>query len=34
MKYKILIVFAKFYEDLSKNLVFGAKEKQLLFLKI
>ena len=27
MKYKILIVLAKFYEDLSKNLIFGAKEK-------
>ena len=27
MKYKILIVLAKFYEDLSKNLAFGAKEK-------
>ena len=27
MKYKILIVSAKFYEDLSKNLIFGAKEK-------
>ena len=27
MKYKILIVFAKFYKDLSKNLIFGAKEK-------
>ena len=27
MKYKILIVLAKFYEDLSQNLIFGAKEK-------
>ena len=27
MKYKILIVLAKFYKDLSKNLIFGAKEK-------
>ena len=27
MKYKILIVSAKFYEDLSKNLISGAKEK-------
>ena len=27
MKYKILIVLAKFYEDLSKNLIAGAKEK-------
>jgi len=27
VKYKILIVMAKFYEDLSKNLIFGAKEK-------
>ena len=27
MKYKILIVLAKFYEDLSKNIIFGAKEK-------
>ena len=27
MKYKILIVLAKFYEDLSKNLILGAKEK-------
>ena len=27
MKYKILIVLAKFYEDLSKNLVSGAKKK-------
>ena len=27
MKYKILIVLAKFYEDLSKNLISGAKEK-------
>ena len=27
MKYKILIVSAKFYEDLSKNLILGAKEK-------
>jgi len=27
VKYKILIVLAKFYEDLSKNLAFGAKEK-------
>ena len=27
MKYKILIVLAKFYNDLSKNLVFGAKKK-------
>ena len=27
MKYKILIILAKFYKDLSKNLIFGAKEK-------
>ena len=27
MKYKILIVSAKFYEDLSKKLIFGTKEK-------
>ena len=27
MKYKILIVLAKFYEDLSKNLLLGAKKK-------
>ena len=27
MKYKILIVLAKFYEDLSKNLISGAKKK-------
>ena len=27
MKYKILIVLAKFYGDLSENLIFGAKEK-------
>ncbi len=27
MKYKILIVLAKFYEDLSKNLILGAKKK-------
>jgi len=27
VKYKILIVLAKFYEDLSKNLISGAKEK-------
>jgi len=27
MKYKILIVLAKFYKNLSKNLIFGAKEK-------
>ena len=27
MKYKILIVVAKFYNDLSKNLVSGAKKK-------
>ena len=27
MKYKILIVSAKFYEDLSKNLITGTKEK-------
>ena len=27
MKYKVLIVLAKFYEDLSKNLIFGAKGK-------
>ena len=27
MKYKILIVLANFYEDLSKNLIFGAIEK-------
>ena len=27
MKHKILIVLAKFYEDLSQNLIFGAKEK-------
>ena len=27
MKYKILIVLAKFYKDLSKNLILGAKEK-------
>ena len=27
MKYKILIVSAKFYEDLSKNLILGAKKK-------
>ena len=27
MKYKILIVLAKFYEDLSKNLISGTKEK-------
>ena len=27
MKYKILIVLAKFYEDLSKNLMTGTKEK-------
>ena len=27
MKYKILIVLAKFYKDLSKNLISGAKEK-------
>ena len=27
MKYKILIVLAKFYEDISKNLIIGAKEK-------
>ena len=27
MKYKILIVLANFYEDLSKNLISGAKEK-------
>ena len=27
MKYKILIVLANYYEDLSKNLISGAKEK-------
>ena len=27
MKYKILIVLAKFYEDLSKNLISGANKK-------
>jgi len=27
VKYKILIVLAKFYEDLSKNLISGAKKK-------
>ena len=27
MKYKILIVLAKFYGDLSENLIFRAKEK-------
>ena len=27
MKYKILIVLANFYKDLSKNLISGAKEK-------
>ena len=27
MKYKILIVLAKFYEDLSQNLISGAKKK-------
>ena len=27
MKYKILIVLAKFYKDLSKNLILGAKKK-------
>ena len=27
MKYKILIVLAKFYKDLSKNLISGAKKK-------
>jgi len=27
MKYKILIVLAKFYEDISKNLILGAKKK-------
>ena len=27
MKYKILIVLSKFYEDLSKNLISGAKKK-------
>ena len=27
MKYNILIVLAKFYEDLSKNLILGAKKK-------
>jgi 6,7-dimethyl-8-ribityllumazine synthase len=27
VKHKILIVLAKFYGDLSKNLIFGAKEK-------
>ena len=27
MKYKILIVLAKFYEDLSKNLISGTKKK-------
>ncbi len=27
MKYKILIVLAKFYVDLSKNLISGAKKK-------
>ena len=27
MKYKILIVSAKFYEDLSKNLILGSKKK-------
>ena len=27
MKYKILIVLAKFYEDISKNLILGAKIK-------
>jgi 6,7-dimethyl-8-ribityllumazine synthase len=27
VKYKILIVLAKFYGDLSENLIFGAKEK-------
>ena len=27
MKYKILIVLAKFYDDLSKNLILGAKKK-------
>ena len=27
MKYKILIVLAKFYNELSKNLLFGAKKK-------
>ena len=27
MKYKILIVSAKFYEDLSKNLISGSKKK-------
>ena len=27
MKYKILIVLAKFYKNLSKNLILGAKEK-------
>ena len=27
MKYKILIVLANFYDDLSKNLILGAKKK-------
>ena len=27
MKYKILIVLSKFYEDLSKNLISGTKKK-------
>ena len=27
MKYKILIVLAKFYDDLYKNLILGAKKK-------
>ena len=27
MKYKILIVLAKFYDDLSRNLILGAKRK-------
>ena len=27
MKHKILIVLAKFYEDLAKNLISGVKEK-------
>ncbi len=27
MKHKILIVLAKFYDDLSKNLILGAKKK-------
>jgi len=27
VKYKILIVLSKFYEDLSKNLISGAKKK-------